>query len=242
MAADLFDPDLLELRRRRAARMGGDLFLYERAFADCLERIGLIARRFERALLLGCADPGWPERLSAFAGKVDVDEISGAYDLCLSVGTLDTLNDLPLALAALRSVLEPDAFFIGALAGGETLPQLRSAMRAADRAQSGSVPHVHPRIGASALAGLLSGAGFVMPVVDIDRVEARYSTLADLVRDLRAMGATNVLRQRSRRPLTKSARTAAFEAFAAAGRDGRTTEIFEILHFAAWTSDRPIEG
>ena len=81
-----------------------------------------------------------------------------------------------------------------------------------------------------------------MPVVDIDRVEARYSTLADLVRDLRAMGATNVLRQRSRRPLTKSARTAAFEAFAAAGRDGRTTETFEILHFAAWTPDRPIEG
>lgn len=238
MAADLFDPDLLALRRRRAAGMGGDLFLHERAFADCLERIGLIARRFERALLLGCADPGWPERLSAFAGKVDVEEISGTYDLCLSVGTLDTLNDLPLALAALRSVLEPDAFFIGALAGGETLPQLRSAMRAADRAQGGSVPHVHPRIEASALAGLFSEAGFVMPVVDIDRVEARYSTLADLVRDLRAMGATNVLRQRSRRPLTKAARTAAFEAFAAAGRDGRTTEIFEILHFAAWTSHR----
>jgi NADH dehydrogenase [ubiquinone] 1 alpha subcomplex assembly factor 5 len=238
MAADLFDPDLLELRRQRSAGMGVDLFLHERAFADCLERIGLIARRFERALLLGCADRGWPERLSAFAAKVDVEEISGTYDLCLSVGTLDTLNDLPLALAALRSVLEPDAFFIGALSGGETLPQLRSAMRAADRAQGGSVPHVHPRIEASALAGLLSGAGFVMPVVDVDRVEARYSTLGDLVGDLRAMGATNVLRQRSRRPLTKAARTAAFEAFAAAGRDGRTAESFEFLHFAAWTPHR----
>jgi hypothetical protein len=240
MAADLFDPDALRLRRERAARIGGDLFLHERAFADCLDRIGLIARRFERALLLGCGDRGWPERLRQLAGEVDVEDISGNYDLCVSIGTLDTLNDLPLALAALRSVLAPDAFFIGALSGGDTLPQLRSAMRAADPAQGGSVPHVHPRIEASALAGLLSAAGFVMPVVDVDRVAASYSSLGDLVRDLRAMGATNVLRARSRRPLTRAARTAAFEAFAAAGNDGRTTEIFEIIHFAGWTPS--VEG
>jgi hypothetical protein len=236
MAADLFDAELLKLRRERAARAGPVWFLHERAFADCLERIGLIARRFERALLLGCADPAWPERLRAFAGKVDVDEITATYDLCLSIGTLDTVNDLPLALSALHSVLDPDAFFIGALAGGETLPHLRRAMLAADSVQGGAVPHVHPRIEASALAGLLSAAGFVNPVVDVDRVQASYSSLGDLVRDLRSMAATNVLHQRSRRPLTKAAQAAASAAFASAGRDGRTVETFEILHFAAWAA------
>ena len=234
MPADLFDADLLKLRRERAARVGADRFLHERAFADCLERIGLIPRRFERALLLGCADPAWPARLRQAAGHVDVDEISATYDLCLSVGTLDTINDLPAALAALRSVLNPDAFFIGALAGGDTLPQLRNAMRAADSVQGGSVPHVHPRIEASALAGLLWDAGFINPVVDLDRVRASYSSFGDLVRDLRGMAATNVL-QRSRRPLTRAARAAAGAAFASAGSDGRTVETFEILHFAAWT-------
>jgi SAM-dependent methyltransferase len=238
MPADLFDADLLKLRRERAARSGTDRFLHERAFADCLERIGLIARRFERALLLGCADPAWPERLRAFAGQVDVDEITATYDLCLSVGTIDTVNDLPVALTALRSVLGPDAFFIGALAGGDTLPELRRAMRAADSVQGGSVPHVHPRIEASALAGLLSAAGFINPVVDVDRVQASYSSLGDLVRDLRGMAATNVLHQRSRRSLTKAARAAATAAFASAGRDGRTVETFEILHFGAWTPPR----
>jgi SAM-dependent methyltransferase len=238
MAADLFDADLLKLRRERAARAGADHFLHERAFADCLERIGLIARRFERALLLGCADPAWPERLRAFAGQVDVDEITASYDLCLSVGTLDTVNDLPVALTALRSVLGPDAFFIGALAGGDTLPELRRAMRAADSVQGGSVPHVHPRIEASALAGLLSAAGFINTVVDVDRIQAAYSSLGDLVRDLRGMAATNVLHQRSRRSLTKAARAAATAAFASAGRDGRTVETFEILHFGAWTPPR----
>jgi hypothetical protein len=238
MTADLFDAELLKLRRERAVRIGGDRFLHERAFVDCLERIGLIPRRFERALLLGCTDAAWPERLRQFAGQVDVDEASAAYDLCLSIGTLDTINDLPSALAALRSVLNPDAFFIGAIAGGDSLPQLRSAMRAADLVQGGSVPHVHPRIEASALAGLLAAAGFVNPVVDIDRARASYSSLGDLVRDLRGMGATNVLRERSRRPLTRVARAAANAAFAAAGSDGRTVETFEILHFAAWTPSR----
>jgi NADH dehydrogenase [ubiquinone] 1 alpha subcomplex assembly factor 5 len=235
MPADLFDPELLKLRRERAARMRGDRFLLERTFADCIERIGLISRKFGRALLLGCADPGWAERLGEFAGRVDVDEISGTYDLVLSIATLDTVNDLPLALAALRSVLGPDALIIGALAGGNTLPQLRRAMHAADQVQGGSVPHSHPRIEPSALAGLLDAAGFVRPVIDVDRIEASYSSLGDLVRDLRSMGATNVLHQRSRRALTKAARAAAIDAFAAAGSTGRTVETFEILYFAAWT-------
>jgi hypothetical protein len=235
MPADLFDTQLLKLRRERAARAGGDRFLHERAFTDCLERIALVPRRFERALLLGCVDAGWPERLRQYAGRVDVDEIAATHDLCLSVGTLDTANDLPSALAALRSVLNPDAFFIGALAGGDTLPQLRSAMRAADSVQGGSVPHVHPRIEASALGSLLAAAGFINPVVDVDWVRASYSSLGDLVRDLRSMAATNVLHERPRRPLSRAARDAASAAFASAGRDGRTVETFEILHFAAWT-------
>jgi NADH dehydrogenase [ubiquinone] 1 alpha subcomplex assembly factor 5 len=238
MPPDLFDADLLKLRRKRAARLGGDSFLHERAFTDCLERIGLIARRFDRALLMGCVSPGWPELLQRFAAQVDVEEISATYDLCLSIGMLDTIDDLPIALTGLRSVLAPDAFFIGALAGGDTLPQLRKAMRAADSVQGGSVPHVHPRIEAAALAGLLAAAGFVDPVVDVDRVTASYASLGDLVRDLRAMSVTNVLQERSRLPLTKAARTAAIESFASAGRDGRTVETFEILHFAAWTPAR----
>jgi SAM-dependent methyltransferase len=235
MPADLFDTELLKLRRERAARADGDRFLHERAFTDCLERIGLVPRRFERALLLGCVDAAWPERLRQFADQVDVDEISATYDLCLSVGTLDTVNDLPATLAAVRSVLNPDAVFIGALAGGDTLPELRNAMRAADSVQGGSVPHVHPRIEASALGSLLAAAGFIDPVVDVDRVRASYSSLADLIRDLRGMAATNVLHERSRRPLSRAARDAASAAFASAGRDGRTVETFEVLHFAAWT-------
>src|SRR6185503_20590325 len=130
------------------------------------------------------------------------------YDLVLAIGTLDTVNDLPLALRLLRHAMTDDALLIGALPGGDSLPQLRGAMRAADRLGGTAAPHVHPRIEASALAPLLVETGFIKPVVDVDRVPVSYTSIERLVGDLRAMGATNVL---ARRPhfLGKAARNAA---------------------------------
>jgi hypothetical protein len=125
--------------------------------------------------------------------------------------------------------------FIGAMSGGDTLPQLRSAMRAADALAGVAAPHVHPRVEASALSPLLADAGFVRPVVDIERVPVSYPSLERLVGDLRAMAATNVLRSKAP-PLTRAQRDAASEAFARAAAGGRTTETFEIIHFAAWSA------
>ena len=256
MAKALFDMHLRRLRRDRAMRNGPELFLHERAFDDCLERIGLVQRRFRSALLIGAPDPNWPARLGQLADAVEVVEPGplfaaaagaqyvseeafeprpGAFDLCVAIGTLDTVNDLPRALQSIRASLQADSLLIGAMAGGESLPQLRRAMHAADQASGASAPRVHPRIEASALAPLLNACGFVRPVVDIDRVRASYKTLDRLVRDLRAMGATNILNERSRAPLSRSAKAAAGAAFSQAGDGARTVETFELLHFAAWT-------
>jgi hypothetical protein len=252
--SDLFDMHVRALRRDRAARAGPELFLFERSFEDCLERIALVRRRFERALLIGCPDPKWPMRLAPVADEVDVrdpgpifaarsdgqtliedawEPEEAAYDLVLAVGTLDTVNHLPLALRLIRHAMRADALFIGAMSGGDALPQLRTAMRAADAVAGIAAPHVHPRIEAAALAPLLAESGFVNPVVDVDRIPVSYPSLGRLVADLRAMGAGNIL---TARPyfVGKTARAAAIQAFAAS--DGqRTVETFEILHFAAWT-------
>jgi hypothetical protein len=112
-------------------------------------------------------------------------------------------------------------------------------MRAADGRTGEALPHVHPRIEASALAPLLAAAGFAMPVVDIDRVQVGYRSFERLVADLRASAGTNVLAARPRRGLSRAAREAATRCFAAAGDGSRTTETFEILHFAAWCPASP---
>ena len=255
----LFDQDLRARRRDRAARMVPELFLLERAFADCLERLEIIGTRWDSAFLLGCPDPEWKHRLGAVAATVDVadpgpafacgangmtiieDEWTPAertYDLVVAIGTLDTVNDLPKAFRALASALQPSGMIIGALSGGDTLPLLRSAMAAADRAAGQAAPRVHPRIEASALAPLLQQAGLARAVVDVDRVPVSYTSLLHLVADLRAMGATNLLDQRSRHYLGKAALAEAEADFARSASDGRSTETFEILHFAAWKPER----
>lgn len=257
---ELFDLKLRAMRRDRAARLGIEPFLYRRALEDCVERLALIGRRFERALLIGCLDAAGADTLRREVGKLEVrdpsallareagglplDEESwqpgtGAYDLIVSLGTLDTLNALQPVLRTMRAALAPDGLLIGALSGGETLPRLRAAMRAADAVGGAASPHVHPRIEAAALAPLLADAGFVRPVVDVDRVGARYRDLRRLVADLRAMGATNVLTERPRRGLGRHALAAAMGSFSAAGDGERTTETFEILHFAAWAPQHP---
>jgi hypothetical protein len=251
MTGDLFDMKLRALRRDRAARLGPELFLHERTFEDCLERLESVRREFTAALLVGCPDPAWTDRLRARVDRVDVADpgmlfagaVGGqqivedawtpepaAYDVCLAIGTLDTVNDLPRALLTLRLALAPDGLLLGALAGGDMLPRLRSAMRAADQVTGSASPHVHPRIEPAALAGLLAGAGFQMPVVDVDRVQVAYSSMERLIRDLRRMGGTNVLSQRSRSWLGTGAWRAAVADFGT-----NTVDTFEILHFAGWS-------
>lgn len=242
------------LRRDRAARLKPELFLYQRAFDDCLQRLSLVQRTFERALLIGAPDPGWAHGLRAFATEIAVrdpgslfaeraggemlvedfwEAPAGCYDLVLAVGTLDTVNDLPLAFRLIRHAMQEGGLFLGALPGGDSLPQLRNAMRAADAIAGAAAPHVHPRIEAAALAPLLAAAGFIDPVIDVDRASVSYSLLQRLIADLRAMGATNVLTSRPSF-IGRAAFSAAISAFSAAGDGSRTIEKFEILHVAAW--------
>ncbi|HEX5237535.1 MAG TPA: SAM-dependent methyltransferase, partial [Sphingomicrobium sp.] len=241
--AALFDMNLRAMRRDRAARLGAELFLYERVFEDCLERVELTNRRFERALLIGCPNQQWPARLArilaetevrdpgslfahAAGGEIIVEDAweprAGAYDLVFAIGTLDSTNDLPLALNLIGHAMSPGGLFIGAFSGGNTLPRLRAAMRAADSSSGTASPHVHPRIEAAAVAPLLSSAGFANPVIDIDQIEVGYPSFDRLIADLRRMGVTNILSDRSREPMTRAAHSAAKTHFQDAGRKGRT--------------------
>ncbi|MCY7338724.1 MAG: SAM-dependent methyltransferase [Sphingomonas bacterium] len=213
-----------------------------------------IGRRFDHALLVGCPSPDWRVRLEGVATMVDSFDPGPAfartaggtwgeedrydfgvvrYDLIVAVGTFDTVNGLPAALAALRRALQPDAPLIGALAGGDTLPALRAAMIEADRASGPVAARTHPRIEAPTLASLLHGAGLCMAVVDIDRVRLRYPTLDALIRDLRAMGASNALADRAPGRGRRWADRAS-AAFRAQAIDGATEERVDILHFIAW--------
>jgi NADH dehydrogenase [ubiquinone] 1 alpha subcomplex assembly factor 5 len=257
MTRDLFDRSLRAVRRDRAARLGPELFLLDRAMEDCLDNVRTIDRRFERALLIGCPSPDWPQRVRQGATDVDIldpgplfaqaagglaieedrhDFGENRFDLVIAVGTLDTVNDLQAALRMIHRAMQENAPFIGAIAGGDSLATLRASLIEADRHDGRAVARTHPRIEAPTLAGLLSATGFSAPVVDVDRVRLRYHDLASLVGDLRSMGATSALAQRGPN-LGKAAFHRAQAAFAAAAIEGKTGEVVEILHFIGWKQE-----
>jgi NADH dehydrogenase [ubiquinone] 1 alpha subcomplex assembly factor 5 len=251
-----FDRALRRLRRGRAAASGDEArYLYHRAADELLDRLDLVARDFDDALDLGCGDGYLAARLTArglrvvsadagaaFArGGVQCDEdrlpfADASFDLAVSVGTLDTVNDLPGALALIRRALRPDGLFLAALAGAGNLPRLRAALAAAEEAEGrDAAPRIHPQIDVRAAGDLLARAGFALPVADIEPVDVRYSSFATLVGDLRGMGATNVLAARARRPFGRVGLAAAAANFRmAADPDGKTAERFEILYLSGW--------
>jgi SAM-dependent methyltransferase len=259
-----FDRSLRRLRRDRAALSGADSdYLHRRAADELLERLDLVQRPFADALDLGCGHGYLTDRLrarglrvtpadagplfAAAAGGLNCDEDRlpfppASFDLIVSVGVLDTVNDLPGALLLIRRALRPDGLFLAAFTGAGSLPALRRAMRAAEDAQGGQAsPRIHPQIDVRAAGDLLGRAGFALPVADVDGVTVRFSSLPRLVGDLRGMGATNILGQRGR-PLGRLGLAAAIADFRAqADPDGKTAERFEILSLSGWapSPDQP---
>jgi SAM-dependent methyltransferase len=256
----LFDAALARTRLARARRAGYADFLLARAVDDLDDRLGAVLRRFGQALDLGTPMPDAALRLRA-SGRCDavvrlassmetvpgialavgdaeaLPLASGAFDLAVSLLALQHVNDLPGALAQLRRALRPDGLFVGCLLGGRSLTELRQAFGQAESEIEGGIsPRVAPFAEVREMGSLLQRAGFALPVTDVETLTVRYADPFALMRDLRAMGLTNVLTDRRRTPLRRATlmRAAAIYAERFADPDGRLRATFEILWLSGW--------
>ncbi|NZA26905.1 malonyl-ACP O-methyltransferase BioC [Luteimonas sp. SJ-92] len=175
----------------------------------------------QRAVLPVCADAA---ALPLADGSVDVLFTS----LCLQ-----WVEDLPAALAGFRRVLRPGGLLLCSTFGHDTLHELRQAFAQADQA-----PHVSPFATIAQFGDALMQAGFRDPVIDRELMRRDYPDLAALMRELRALGATNALATR-RRTLTGRARfaraAAAYEPLRGPG--GRLPASWEVITAMAWAPD-----
>ncbi len=162
---------------------------------------------------------------------------AGALDLVVSALALQFVNDLPGALVQIRRALKPDGLLLAALVGGDTLVELRQAMAEAEaEIEDGVSPRVAPFVDVRAAGALLQRAGFALPVTDVDRLTVRYASPLALMHDLRRMGATNPLVERSRRPLKRAVLRRMLEVYAErfADADGRIRATFDIVWLSGW--------
>jgi len=261
----LIDTELWLAHKRRAlARpVGGADFLMFRAAEDLVDRLGAVERRFGKAAALFCQTEAAVEVL-ARSGKVgDILRVEAdnaflgghagvlapletvpfeaeSLDLVVSLLSLQAMNDIPGVLAQIRRSLRPDGLFLGAFAGAGTLAELRESLLAAEtELYGGASPRVLPFTDVRDAGALLQRAGLALPVADVETVTVRYDSLFGLVADLRAMGETSPLLDRSRRPGTRRlfARAAEIYAERFSDPDGRVRASFSIVWMSGWAPD-----
>jgi hypothetical protein len=238
----LFDAELLARRRARAARLGFADFLHAAVAGEVRERLAEVKRAFTAPAVVGPQATPWAEALGMPEARAVPDsEVlalgEAAHDLLVHGLALHWANDPVGQLVQARRALRPDGLMIAALFGGETLAGLRVALAEAEIATIGGLsPRVAPMGEVRDLGGLLQRAGFALPVADSQPFDVSYPSVVALMRDLRAMGETNVMRDRLRRPMRREmlARAAALYTERFGDGEGRVLARFDVIFLTGW--------
>ncbi|CDM33943.1 hypothetical protein DTO013E5_1679 [Penicillium roqueforti] len=127
-----------------------------------------------------------------------------SFDAVLSSLSIHWINDLPALLEQVNTILKPDAPFIAAMFGGDTLYELRGSLQLADMERRGGVsPHVSPLADVKDVGSLLSRTGFKMLTVDVEDIVVEFPDTFALMQDLQAMGEGNAIMNRESAPLSR---------------------------------------
>lgn len=260
---DVFDRQLLRLRRDRAAMRIGDYdFLLRDVAARLIDRMADIKRDFPLVLDLGAhhgvlstllekragthrviSSDISPRMAGAAAGmSVVADEeflpfAPASLDAVVSNLSLHWVNDLPGALLQINQALKPDGLFMAAVLGGESLRELRDSLMLAElETTGGASPRVSPFIDLRDMGGLMQRAGFALPVVDSDIITVDYSHPLKLMQDLRGMGASNATRNRLMRPTRRQVMLEAARIYIEKYGDsrGRVPATFQVIYAIGW--------
>lgn len=229
---------------KRQARTGIS-FLSQRASEDAASRMEDINRTFARAVSIGALDNRndvtsnlrAERRPESFDYIETPTELSGEYDLILSIFDLQSDDSIPGTLMRCRQHLAPDGLLLIGFLGGDTLTELRQSLYAADQAiLGGAAARVYPMVDYSQAAMLLGRTGLALPVVDMDRVIVHYAKLSSLVSDLRDLGLTNTLKARSPQTLTRNWWETLQSNYKThfAREDGKLKATFEIVWMTGW--------
>lgn len=246
----IFAPKRRKALRHRLAHLqtlpAAPRYLLEDMADDVLERLSFLRHEPSRALVVGdwtgtvagalAASGTLLEERDPALGDPPLNEEApypdGGFDFIASLGTLDTVNDLPGALVHLRRALADGGLMIACFLGAGSLPALRTIMLEADGDRPS--PRIHPQVDVRAGGQLLQRAGFADPVIDSHHIDVRFRSFEGMVADIRAQGLGNAL-ARPGAPLGKAALARAHAAFdARRDSDGKVTERFEILTLSGW--------
>jgi len=175
-------------------------------------------KRFFKSPMLVCGDAEY------------LPVADNSVDMLFSSLTIQWCNDLQSTLSEFMRVLKPGGLLMFTTFGPDTLKELRYSW-----AQVDEKGHVSPFLDMHDIGDMLLHAKMAEPVMDVETFTLTYESVNSLVTDLRAIGATNALQDRSRHLTAKSdykKMQAAYETWRDA--NAKLPASYEVVYGHAW--------
>lgn len=165
----------------------------------------------------------------------------GSIDLIVSNLMLQWCDDLDAVFHELRRVLRPEGMILFTTFGPDTLKELRQAWLSVDQQ-----PHVNDFIDMHDLGDALIRCGFGQPVMDVETFTLTYDKPIGVLKDLKAIGATNSSLSQRKGLMGKTRFNQMLNAYQAEAKrtrnDHKVAASYEVVHGHAWAAEEKIKG
>lgn len=155
-----------------------------------------------------------------------------SIDVLFSNLCVQWIDDLPVLFDEFRRVLRPGGHLAFSTFGPDTLHELRAAWAQVDRS-----PHVSAFVDIARVGDALMQAGFRDPVLDEEHFTLTYADALSLMRELKAIGATNADARRARGLSGRARLQRVAEAYESWREDGVLPATYEVIYSHAWAPD-----
>jgi malonyl-CoA O-methyltransferase len=153
---------------------------------------------------------------------------TSTIDMVWSNLALQWVNQLPAALSEMHRVLTPGGLLMFSTFGPDTLKEMRASYE--------GIPHRHINrfIDMHDIGDVLIKLGYADPVMDMELFTLTYDDVRQLMRELKAIGARNVMIGRPAGLTGRHVLQTVAQKYEAFRRDGKLPATFEVIYGHAW--------
>ncbi len=155
-----------------------------------------------------------------------------SVELVISGLTLQWCQDLPKVFKEFKRVLAPGGLLLFSSFGPDTLKELRQSWAEVD-----DVPHINAFADMHDVGDALMQSGFADPVMDMEMLTVTYNDVKTVMRDLKQIGAHNVMQGRSHNMTGKNKLQKMIQAYEQFRVGGLLPVSHEIVYGHAWVPE-----
>lgn len=227
--------ELIKIQPKRALDVGSGTGFITRDLLKRYPKAEVIALDLALGMAKKTKSLGsWRRKPKVICGDAEALPLKAdSIDLLMSNLMLQWSNDLEKTFSGFHYVIAPNGLLLFSTFGPDTLTEMRQSWTAID-----GEPHLSDFVDMHDVGDALLKTGFIDPVMDMEMISMTYSSVRQLMRDIKNIGATNSEQARSKGLMGKQKLAAferAYEQFKTA--DNLYPASWEVIYGHAWVGE-----